>query len=84
VLRARGVESVLVTGVATNVCVETTARDAYMFDYYVTLVEDCSAAYTRAAHEGTVENIRNHFGLVASSQEIVETWRGAELRKNAV
>src|ERR1700741_1815575 len=36
VLKARGIQSVLVCGVATNVCVETTARDAYMFDYYVT------------------------------------------------
>jgi ureidoacrylate peracid hydrolase len=84
VLRARGVESVLVTGVATNVCVETTARDAYVFDYYVTLVEDCSAAYSQAAHSATLENIRNHFGLVASSQEIMETWRSAAPRKNAV
>src|SRR5574342_286328 len=39
VLKAKGIESVLVTGVATNVCVETTARDAYMYDYYVSLVE---------------------------------------------
>jgi ureidoacrylate peracid hydrolase len=82
VLRARGVESVLVTGVATNVCVETTARDAYMFDYYVTLVEDCSAAYSEVAHARSIENIGKHFGLVASSREIVKTWRGTEPRKS--
>jgi ureidoacrylate peracid hydrolase len=74
ILRARGTESLLVSGVTTNVCVETTARDAYMLDYYVTLVEDCSAAYSPAAHSGTLENIRNHFGLVASSDEIASTW----------
>ena len=44
VLKARGIQSVLVCGVATNVCVETTARDAYMYDYYVTMIDDCSAA----------------------------------------
>jgi len=83
VLRAKGVESVLVTGVATNVCVETTARDAYMFDYYVTMVEDCSAAYEPKLHQGTLENIRRHFGLVASSEEIMETWRGLKQRRAA-
>lgn len=75
VLKAKGIQSVLVCGVATNVCVETTTRDAYMFDYYVTMVEDCSAAYDPKLHETTLENIRRHFGLVASSREIAETWQ---------
>ena len=76
VLKARGIQSVLVCGVATNVCVETTARDAYMFDYYVTMIDDCSAAYDAKLHLGTLENMRRHFGLVASSAEIAETWSG--------
>ena len=75
VLKARNVQSVLVCGVATNVCVETTARDAYMFDYYVTMIDDCSAAYEAKLHLGTLDNMRRHFGLVASSNEIIETWR---------
>lgn len=83
VLKAKGIESVLVTGVATNVCVETTARDAYMYDYYVTMVEDCSAAYDPKLHEGTLENMRRHFGLVATSEEIVETWKGLQQKKAA-
>lgn len=83
VLKAKGIESVLVTGVATNVCVETTARDAYMYDYYVTMVEDCAAAYEPKLHENTLENIRRHFGLVASSQEIMKTWQGLGQKKAA-
>jgi ureidoacrylate peracid hydrolase len=75
VLKARNIQSVLVCGVATNVCVETTARDAYMYDYYVTMIEDCSAAYEPKLHLGTLDNMRRHFGLVASSHEIIETWR---------
>ena len=76
VLKARGIQSVLACGVATNVCVETTARDAYMFDYYVTVIDDCSAAYDARLHMATLENIRRHFGLVASSGEIIESWSG--------
>jgi ureidoacrylate peracid hydrolase len=83
VLKAKGIESVLVTGVATNVCVETTARDAYMYDYYVTMVSDCSAAYDPKLHLGTLENMRRHFGLVASSEEIMETWKGLQQKKAA-
>lgn len=83
VLRAKGIQSVLVSGVATNVCVETTARDAFMFDYYVTFVEDCSAAYEPKLHESTLENMRRHFGLVASSEEIIQTWQGLKKKKAA-
>jgi ureidoacrylate peracid hydrolase len=83
VLKAKGIESVLVTGIATNVCVETTARDAYMFDYYVTMVSDCAAAYDQKLHESTLENMRLHFGLVASSEEIITTWRGLEQKEAA-
>ena len=67
VLKARQIQSVLVCGVATNVCVETTARDAFMYDYYVTVIEDCSAAYQAKLHLGTLENIRRHFGLRPST-----------------
>ncbi|HEY7166241.1 MAG TPA: isochorismatase family cysteine hydrolase [Candidatus Binatia bacterium] len=76
VLKARGIQSVLVCGVATNVCVETTARDAYMFDYYVTMIEDCSAAYDPKLHLSTLENMRRHFGMVAAANEIIDTWAG--------
>ena len=75
VLKARNIQSVLVCGVATNVCVETTARDAYMYDYYVTMIDDCSAAYEAKLHLGTLDNMRRHFGLVASSHEIIDTWK---------
>jgi ureidoacrylate peracid hydrolase len=81
VLKAKGIESVLVTGVATNVCVETTARDAFVYDYYVTMVEDCAAAYNRALHDATLENIRRHFGLVATSEEIIATWQCLQQKK---
>ncbi len=81
VLKARGIQSILVCGVATNVCVETTARDGYMYDYYVTMIDDCSAAYDAKLHMGTLENIRRHFGLVASSHQIIETWSGLPVKE---
>jgi nicotinamidase-related amidase len=75
ILRSKGIQSVILTGVATNVCVESTARDAYMRDYYVTFVEDCSAAYDRAKHDATLINMADHFGVVVTSDEVMEAWQ---------
>ncbi|GAC1325054.1 MAG: cysteine hydrolase [Chloroflexota bacterium] len=77
ILRSRGIKSVILTGVATNVCVESTARDAYMRDYYVTFVDDCSAAYDADKHAATLRNMDDHFGVVTTSDAIMETWQHA-------
>ena len=46
-LRARGIDTVVVTGVATNICCESTARDAMMLDFRVVMVADCCALSRR-------------------------------------
>lgn len=74
VLRARGIESVVITGVTTNVCVESTARDAFMRDYSVIAVSDCVASYDPEVHEASLRNIRTHFGAVRTSAEVVADW----------
>ena len=73
--RARGVETVICCGTATNVCVESTARSAHMRDFHLLLVSDCCAAYDRTLHEATLENIRRHFGIVATADEVEAAWR---------
>lgn len=75
ILRSCGIKSVILTGVATNVCVESTARDAYMRDYYVTFVDDCSATYVPEKHAATLRNMADHFGVVATSSEIMDAWQ---------
>ena len=74
VLRTAGVDSLLLTGVSTNVCVESTLRDGLFSEYRVTLVEDCAASYEPEAHQATVQNVAKYFGVVATSEEIVATW----------
>ena len=73
-LRALDVRTLVMTGVATNISVETTARDAVQRDYHVVLVEDCCAAYEPAAHDATMYNIRNFFGRVASGDAVCAIW----------
>ena len=74
ILRSNKVQSLLFAGVATNVCVESTLRSAYMRDFYSTIVSDCCAGRNARAHEATLDNVRFHFGLVASSDEIAAHW----------
>lgn len=77
VLRSRGVRTVIMTGVATNVCVETTARQAFLKDYYVVFVSDCTATYSRADHDATLRNIDNFFGEVVTAEQVAACWRPA-------
>jgi len=74
VLRTLKVENILVLGVATNVCVESTTRHGFMLDYHTVLVSDCSAGYKQASHDMTLRNHARYFGRVATSQEIIDTW----------
>jgi ureidoacrylate peracid hydrolase len=70
ILRSKGIENILVTGVATNVCVESTARDGYHRDYNVILIEDCCGAYDNAEHAATLNNISKFFGTVTTSETL--------------
>ena len=84
VLRSKGIRTVIMTGVATNVCVETTARQAFLRDYYVVFSADCTATYSQAAHDMTLENIDSFFGQVASAAEITACWNEKPVRLRAV
>ena len=78
-LRAQNVKNLIFTGVTSNVCVESTARDAYMLDYHVVVVSDASASYNEEVHEATLTNIRRAFGTVATRDEVVDVWRSSGL-----
>jgi ureidoacrylate peracid hydrolase len=74
VLRSHQIRTVIMTGEATNVCVESTARDAYMRDYRVVFVSDCTASTVQAAHDATLFTMARHFATVESSDEILASW----------
>jgi ureidoacrylate peracid hydrolase len=75
ILRSRQIQTVIVTGVATNICVESTSRDAFMRDYYVALVDDGSAAYSREQHQATLTSIAIGFGVVTTVDEVLDAWK---------
>lgn len=78
ILRSMERKSIVVTGVLTNVCVESTARDGFMLDYNVTMVSDACAGSSPAAHQATLDNFANVFGQVWKTDEISAYWAGAK------
>ncbi|MFQ5693186.1 MAG: cysteine hydrolase family protein, partial [Nitrospinota bacterium] len=74
ILRSRGVRTLILTGIATNVCVESTARDGFFRDYYVVFTSDCTATYSEEDHNATLSNIRRFFGEVVTADEVASCW----------
>jgi ureidoacrylate peracid hydrolase len=71
-LRTRGIRYLFFAGIATNVCVESTLRDAYFLDYWPILITDGTMpAGPTAAYEATLYNVENFFGWTLRSQEFL-------------
>jgi ureidoacrylate peracid hydrolase len=77
ILRSLGRKSIIVAGVVTNVCVESTARDGFMLDYNVSVVSDGCAGSSPAAHEASLDNINRVFGITPTSAEILRSWKSS-------
>jgi nicotinamidase-related amidase len=75
VLRARGVTHVLVGGTVTNVCCESTARDAMMMDYATVMVDDALSAVTLQEHEHSLQNWLLFFGDVLGTHDVMQRLR---------
>lgn len=75
VLRALKIETLLLAGVSTNICVESTVRDGYMLDYNILLFEDCCAAFDEQEHNMALQNIESYFGTVTSVKNLEKTYK---------
>lgn len=71
ILKERGVDHLILTGVGTDVCVETTARDAYQLNFAVTTISDATATCNELDHLAALHALR-YFGGTASTSEMVE------------
>jgi ureidoacrylate peracid hydrolase len=71
-LKNYDIKYLIFSGVATNICVETSIRDAYHLEYFPILVTDAAATDPPMLQEATIRNVRQCFGWVTSSQNIIE------------
>lgn len=78
VLRGRGIRNLLVAGIASNVCVESTIRDAYFNEYWPVLIADATMpAGSAEIQKATLYNVSTFFGWVTSSEEVATVLREA-------
>jgi ureidoacrylate peracid hydrolase len=69
VLRNMGIDTLLIAGTKTNICCESTARDAMMLDFNVVMLSDCCAALSDGEHQAALETIIQQFGDVMTAAE---------------
>lgn len=79
VLSERGIENVLVCGMVTSLCIDSTGRAAYERGYNVTIVSDCSSARTDTEHEFFCENVFPLYGRAATSLEVLDEMASASV-----
>jgi ureidoacrylate peracid hydrolase len=70
-LRDAGIDTVVIVGTLTNVCCESSARDAMMLNYRLVFVSDANAALSDAEHNATLTSILRVFGDIASTDEVI-------------
>jgi len=70
-LRAQGYDTVLITGTVTNVCCESSARDAMMLNFKTIMVSDGNAARTDAEHNATLASFYSVFGDVMDTDFLI-------------
>jgi len=76
-LRGRGIKTMVVTGVVTQGCVETTVRDAACYDYYVAVPRDCVASTTLDAHETGLKSMATFLryeDAITTSERVRAIW----------
>jgi ureidoacrylate peracid hydrolase len=82
-LRGRGIDTILVGGTATNVCCESTARDAMMLNFKVVMVHDALATYTDEEHNATLRIFYSIFGDVQTVDQAIESLKRGAAQKVA-
>ena len=72
-LRSEGIRYILFTGIATNICVESTARDAFFAEYWPVLVEDAmNHSGPEFNRQATLWNFEHVFGWVTDTDQLIE------------
>jgi ureidoacrylate peracid hydrolase len=75
ILRERGIVSIIVLGFTTNVCVQSTARDAWQRDYETITLADCCAEIGPGSHDASLAWTARNFGTVCKTEEVMRRWR---------
>src|SRR5262249_6054664 len=82
-LRTRGFDTGRITGTVTNVCCESSARDANMTNFRTIMVSDSNAALSQEQHDASLSAFYNTFGDVMDTDMIISALRRARSERAA-
>ena len=71
-LRNMEIETVLVSGVVTNFCVHSTAREASDYGFQVVIVDDCCAAWSQEIHQATLKSFGLMYGIIMTNEKLMK------------
>ena len=71
-LQKKGIQSLLIVGMVTNVCCESTARDATELGYQVTMISDAMWGHKQGQHEATLATFFRNFGDVRPTEDVLQ------------
>lgn len=80
ILRSKGIRTLIMSGVATDGCVEATAMEGFMMDYYIVFLKDCTATWNQELHDITLRKVDKLFGVTVDSTDVVRCWGKADRR----
>lgn len=72
ILKAKGIKQVVITGVMTDLCCETTARSAFCRDLEVFVVHDATGTTTRALHNSALTTLAHGFAVILGTKEALK------------
>jgi ureidoacrylate peracid hydrolase len=77
ILRSCAIETLVLTGVTTDTCIESTARDAYFRDFFVVIPRECVGCQSVERQEGALQRLDRQYGEVVALKDILRTWTRA-------
>ena len=73
-LQQRGIDTLVVTGISTDCCVDQTARSAFHHGYHVFVVTDACASYDSDMHNHALKALQKHCALLTDSTSVISAW----------
>jgi nicotinamidase-related amidase len=83
-LRGWGVDAVFLAGIATNICVEATAVDAFQREFWTVVIGDGCATRTPEEQTRALADIERNWGMVTKADELAAIWQRQAARPKAV
>lgn len=76
-LRARGIDTLVVCGLTTECCVDSTVRDAFQRDYHVFIATDACAAYEPETHAASLKALDMNCAILVDTDQVLAAWQGS-------